>query len=453
MWKLDIEAGLTLSLIGGLVDIKGHAKYLKDTTSSSNVAKVNLTYKEATVYRELTSDALYNPDYKDLLTNDEKKDEFTHVVVGIQYGGICTMVFEREIKDDETKEDIEGALSVVLKSIPISGEASLKLNSDEKEKVDDFKCTVYSDLKSNASVANWDEALSLYKSLPTKLSAFGKTDAERGVPVKIWLLPKSLLGSQHDTLVRELSNVVVNKPKGIMESLTEAISESRDLKKKKKKFPVLNRNTVRFVKLFENYTTTFQKDILSVLLISIRGGTGNEKLLFDAVEKHECSAFDYLNTWIGRMKEEADTLLATQNQLSDKCVSFANKTFEQKIVKKIINVVFTLRVCKREDKFMDEMGSYYNNFMKNETTTSGEAILDILNKRKWFEDELLKEKMRKMAYQMRHFASFSQEKENTGLFVREIECKETPDCCIDVWEKGKKLPFRSFEPPTEIRNL
>ena len=102
--KLDIEAGLTLSLIGGLADIKGHAKYLKDTTSSSNVAKVSLTYKETTVYRELTSDALYNLDYKDLLTNDEKKDEFTHVVVGIQYGGTCTMVFEREIKDGETKE-------------------------------------------------------------------------------------------------------------------------------------------------------------------------------------------------------------------------------------------------------------------------------------------------------------------------------------------------------------
>ena len=138
VWKLDIEAGLTLSLMGGLVDIKGHVKYLKDTASSSNVAKVSLTYKETTVYQELTSDALYDLDYKDLLTNDEKKDEFTHVVVGIQYGGTCTMVFEREIKDGETKEDIEGALLVVLKSIPISGEASLKLNSNEKEKVSNF---------------------------------------------------------------------------------------------------------------------------------------------------------------------------------------------------------------------------------------------------------------------------------------------------------------------------
>ena len=103
---------------------------------------------------------------------------------------------------------------------------------------------------------------------------------------------------------------------------------------------------------------------MSVLLISIRGGTGDEKLLFDAVEKHECSAIGYSNAWIGRTKGEVDTLLATQNQLPDKCVSFANKAFEQNIVKKITNVVFTLRVCKEEDKFIDEMESYYNNLIK-----------------------------------------------------------------------------------------
>ena len=37
--KLDIDTGLTLSLLGEMVDIKGHAKYLEDTVSSSHVAK------------------------------------------------------------------------------------------------------------------------------------------------------------------------------------------------------------------------------------------------------------------------------------------------------------------------------------------------------------------------------------------------------------------------------
>ena len=453
MLKLNIETGLTLSLLGGLVDIKGYAEYLKDTTSSSNVTKVSFTYKETTVYREITSDALYNPDYRDLLTNDENKDEFTHIVVGIQYGRRCTMVFEREIKDGETKAEIEGALSVVLESIPISGATSLKLNSYEKEKFDDFKCTIYSDLKLDTSVANWDQALSLCKSLPTKLQVSDQTEAKKGVPVKICLLPKNLLGSQHDTLVKELPNLILNKAKGITESLTEAINESTDLMNKTKKFSLLNSKISYFVQLVQNYAKTFQKDILSVLLVAIRSGTEDEKLLFDAFEKHECSPFGHLNMWIRRIKDEADILLAIQNQLLDKCVFFSNKTLEQNIVKNRTNVVFTLRVYKNEDKFIDEMESYYNSLTKNETTRSGEEILDILNKGKWFQDELIKEKMREMANQMRIFASANLLNEDIGFFVREMECEETPDCCIDVWEKGKKLPFMSFEPPTEIRSL
>ena len=450
--KLDIEAGLTLSLLGGLIDVKGHAEYLKDTASSSNVAKVSLTYKETTVYRELSSDALHNLDYKNPTIN-ERGDEFTHVVLGIQYGVTCTMVFEREIKDSETKEEIEGALAEILESLP--KKATLKLKSNEKEKIGNFKCTVYSDLESNASVKTWYEALSLCESLPTKLSTSGETYAKIGVPVKIWLLPKQLLLSQHNNLVKELPTDVVNKPKEMVESLTEAVNELRDLLVKTKMFPILNGKISRFTELVENYTITFRKDILSGLLVSIRNGTDDKKVLSDAVEKHERSPFGYfyMGTWIGRTKWEVDTLLAIQNQLPDKCVSFPNETFEQNILKEKINVVFTLKICKKEDAFIDKMGNYYHHLTQRETTTSGKENLHTTNKKKWFEDESLKEKMRVMAKQMRIFASANQKNEVLGFFMREIEFEKTPGCCIEVYEKGGKLSCISFEPPTEIRNL
>lgn len=37
--------------------------------------------------------------------------------------------------------------------------------------------------------------------------------------------------------------------------------------------------------------------------------------------------------------------------------------------------------------------------------------------------------------------------------MREIECEQVPDCYFDVWVNGEKLAFKSFEPPTEIREL
>ena len=451
--KLNIEAGLTLSLMGGMVDIKGHAKYFSDTISSSDIAKVSLTYRKTTIYKELTSHALYNPDYSDLLRDDEIKDEFTHVVTAIQYGGTCTMVFERKIKDNETKVSIEEALSVVLKSIPISEKDRWKVSWSEREKVENFKCTVYSDFNHNSNVSNWDEALSLYQSLPKKFSAFGKTDSEKGIPVKIWLLPKNMLGSQCNTLVKELSSVAVNRLREIIESLTEAINESRDLLNKMKNFPILNSKIDRFAKLVENYTATFQKDILSVLLVSIRSGTADEKLLFDAAKNHESSVFGYLNTWIERTKDEIDNLKAIKNESLPHLFSFPNNAFGQKIKEKATEVALTMKVCKREDKFIGEMRSYYNNLLAVKETASEKNILDILNEKKWFEDETFNEKMHAMAYKMRIFASANMMDNGIGFFVKHINCEETPDCYIEVWQNKIKLALKSFEPPTKVRDL
>ena len=133
-------------------------------------------------------------------------------------------------------------------------------------------------------------------------------------------------------------------------------------------------------------------------------------------------------------------MLATQKQLPDKYVSFVNKAFEQNIVKKTINVVFTLKTCKREDEFFYKMENYCYNLTRRETTTTGKDILHIANKKKWFEDDSPKEKMRVMANRMRIFASVNHKNENLGFFMREIECEKTPDCCIEVYEKGGSFP-------------
>ena len=262
-----------------------------------------------------------------------------------------------------------------------------------------------------------------------------------------------MLGSQCNTLVKELSSVAVNRPREILESLIKAINESRDLLNKTKKFPILNSKIDRFAKLVENYTATFQKDILSVLLVSIRSGTTDEKLLFDAAKNHENSVFGYLNTWIEGMKDEIGNFIEIENELSSECVSFANKAFEQNTVKKATKVVLTIKVFQREDKFIEEMRSYYNNFPPVEETASEKKNLDTLNEKKWFEDEFFKEKMHAMAYQMRIFASANKLNKDIAFFVKQINCEGTPDCHIDVWQNGRKLAFQSFEPPTEVRDL
>ena len=206
--KLDIESGLTLSLLGEMVDCKDHAKYLQDTVLSRNMAKVSLTFKETTVYRELTANALYHIDFQDVLT---REIAFTHVVIAIQYGAISTMVFERNVKEIESKVEIEGALSLALKAMVTSKDGNLNLSSNEKESLDNIKCTVYSDFISNTKIVNWDDASALCKPFPTILSASGNYENDRGVPVKVWLLPKKFLGSQHHITIKEMPSSFFNK--------------------------------------------------------------------------------------------------------------------------------------------------------------------------------------------------------------------------------------------------
>ena len=446
--KLDIETGLTLSLLGEMVDIKGHGKYLEDTVSSSNVAKVSLTYKKTTVYQELTSDALYDIDYLDLLTGDEKKEAFTHVVVGIQYGEITTMVFERDVKETESKEEIEGVLSIALKNICFSKDGNLNLNGDEKDKVDNVRCTIYSDLISNTKIANWDEVVTLFKSFPRMLSESGGFDKTRGVPLKIWLVPKVFLGSQHQTVVKEISSSFVSKIKDIIESLTLAVNKLHDLLNQTKKYSILNEKVARFLKGVKDYKFAFHKNILSPLILSVRNGSEEEDLLSNSIQKHRSSPFAYLAVWLEKIKEEVDMLLFIEKQLSDVGVSVVGEDFLQSNIKSTIIVSLTLKVSKRRDGFINEIENY--NLAQTETLV---AVEDILKEKLWFEDDSLKEEILGKVYKMRDIAFANKTNEYAKFLMNEVECGMMSECHIEAWENGKRLGLESFQILSEVQNL
>ena len=446
--KLDIEGGLTLSLLGELVDIKGHAKYLQDTVLSRNMAKVSLTFKETTVYRELISDALNQIDFQDLLTKEEKNVAFTHVVIAIQYGGISTMVFERNVKETESKGKIEEALSLALKAIATSKDGNLNLSSNKKEYLDNIKCTVYSDFVSNTKIVNLDDASALYKPFPTILSASGNYGIDRAVPVKVWLLPKNLLAFQPHTVMKEISSSFSNKSKEIIESLTRAKNESHDLLNEMKNYSILKEKITHFLKATENYKSAFHKSVLRPSILSVRNNSEEKSLLPYSFRKHRRSPFHYLAPWLEKLKEEVGTLLIIENQLSNAGVFFVNEDFLQNNVKRTTSVVLTIKVSRRKDEFIKKMENY--NLSQSETLP---GVKDLLNEKLWFEDDSLKEKILGMVYKMRNIALANQNNEDVSFFVREIECEKISECHIEAWANGIRLGLKSFEILTELQNL
>ena len=448
--NLNIEDGLMLSVMSEMVDLKGHAKYLNDILSSRKKAKVSITYKETTVYRELNSYAIHNSDYSKQIKDYERG--FTHIVVGIQYGGMFTMVFERDVKENEKKEDIEKSLCAVLNEFPLT-KFNLRVKEEYKTILDDtenFKCIVYSDLKfDDTRVSDWDEALKLYKSFSSNFTKSSNTH-NKGVPVKIRLLPKTFFKAKHDVLSKELQSNIVVQSQDVIESLINAINESQDLLNDLSDFPILNNKISRFLETVKRYKKFFAKDILRGLLKSIRSGSVKEELLIDAFKQHNQSAFGSLNEWLQKIKKVAKLLFVIQNQLPDDLVSFSNDPYVQDPGKKI-RIVLLLKVCKNQDKFIDEMLRYYQNPKKNETVVTTEKILDEEN---WIEDQSFILKMQQMVNQIRNFASSNSRNKDIGFYLKQEEPKDKPECTIEVWKKFNRLDFnKSFEPPTQVQDL
>jgi len=129
---MNIEASLKLSLLGGLIDVAGSAKYLKQTKTNSHTVRVTFMYKAKTkqehllintadLYKYFSLDALENPNA-------------THVVIGILWGANVAATFERVVENREAVEQLEGQLSVVLKSIAGSIEGNAKVNCGDINK-------------------------------------------------------------------------------------------------------------------------------------------------------------------------------------------------------------------------------------------------------------------------------------------------------------------------------
>ena len=167
----------------------------------------------------------------------------------------------------------------------------MNLNGDQKEKVHKVRCTIYGDLITNTRIANWDETLALYKSLPSMASQSGDLDKLRWVQLKIWLLPKLFLGSQHQTVITEISSSFVSKTKEIIESLTWPINKLHDILNQRRKYSILNEKVARSLKAVQNYKSAFHKIVLNPFVLSVRNRCEDEDFLSNSVQKHRSSPF------------------------------------------------------------------------------------------------------------------------------------------------------------------
>uniref|UniRef100_A0A3B4WFT6 Stonustoxin-like helical domain-containing protein n=1 Tax=Seriola lalandi dorsalis TaxID=1841481 RepID=A0A3B4WFT6_SERLL len=305
---LNVEGSLKASFLSGLVEVEGSAKYLNDHKTSRNQARVTLTYKATTKVQELSMNHLGRGNVKHQYVFD--KGIATHVVTGILYGAQAFFVFNREVSEKEDYQDIKGKLKLMIKKIPLfakEGKSSLKLEEMVEENV--FSCKFYGDFSLEKPPTSFQDAVEVYQSLPKLLGANG----ENTVPMKVWLLPLTILDSSAAQLVRQISIRLVQEAQSVLEDFSELDMRCNDAMRTTtaQQFPQIGKKLKSFKEMFSEFKLEFQQN-LAKKLPSIRGGGEEEAVLAEILKKRHSSPFNSksLNEWMDcKHRELPDSLL------------------------------------------------------------------------------------------------------------------------------------------------
>ena len=314
---LNIEASVKLSFLGGLVNVQGAAKYLDDRKTSSHHSRVVLKYETTTELKQLTMEHLGRGkvQYPEVFDQDIATD----VVVGILYGAKAFLIFDREVSKDESEKEVHGNMEVLVKSLPgisIDGRGSVDITEDQKKKTEKMHCKMYGDFRTEESPTTYEEAVRVYKQLPSLIGDKG----QNAVAVQVYLRPLSEIDSKGQRMVREISANYISKTCEIQEHIQCIESKCSDLIREDvcSSFPRVKKQLSSFKSNISRYKIFFQKKLLP-LLPSIRGGGAEESALGDIFEEKERSPFAQtrIDAWIVEKEKEMKRLQGMISFLGD----------------------------------------------------------------------------------------------------------------------------------------
>ena len=189
--KLDIEAELQISLLSGLVKLSGSGAYLNEDKKSARTQSMSLVYSIRTVNEEFM--LRHNTGMIDVeVLKADSGLQATHVVVGIDWGAVCSITCLCENSEGKEETAIKGALGVHLEKlkglVSAEGSARVDYNDTEKEQLDKFtyKCTSDVSTTDKDLPTSFEGALELARSLPKIVK---ETNDGKGVPLLYMMMP------------------------------------------------------------------------------------------------------------------------------------------------------------------------------------------------------------------------------------------------------------------------
>ncbi|XP_056311330.1 cytolytic toxin-alpha-like [Danio aesculapii] len=453
---MDISASLKASFLGGLIEVGGSARYLRDTKTSNQQSRVTMNYSETTRFDQLIISQLQDITYPQVF---EQKTA-THVITAVLYGAQAFMVFDRTLSSDENIQEIEGELNVMIKKIPsfsIEGKGSVKMTDSDKDKAEKISCTFHGDFHLEQNPTSYMEALDTYQKLPTLL----KENPQNAVPIKVWLYPLCLLNDNVAKLMREISSGLVSNTVDIIENLEEVNRVSSDLSKNTltNDFSDIQERLSSFQESVGIYKMVFQKAVARVLP-DIRGGLKEEGSLADILKIHHDSPFNagMLNQWLKDAKSELH-LLSSYMEMLDGIKLEDSDGLSTILLDPDIDVAVCLTITslsyedpdlKKQEEFLKS-----DQFKKLDGANGHET--DVEPVRKWFNNPDAIRQMRESLTQFRSFSVANKDDKRIRFIVSAISDSSNPVTSIYLYEKGDlkntKFQLPSKPPPPIVKDV
>ncbi|XP_051740042.1 stonustoxin subunit beta-like [Ctenopharyngodon idella] len=450
---LDVSASLKASFLGGLVEVGGSAKFLRDTKSSNQQSRVTMYYKETTRFEQLTMSQLGQITYPQVF--DQKTA--THVVTAVLYGAQAVMVFDRTFSEEENKREIEGELNIMVKKIPqfsIEGKGDVDMTEGDKKVAESITCTFYGDVRLEQNPTTYIEALEVYKKLPTIL----KENPQNAVPIKVWLYPLSLLDTKAAQLEREITTRLVSNTEDIMKELGEAERTCNDLSRRMmlNAFNDIKKRLCVFQGCLNIYKMVFLKAVARVLP-AIRGGEIKEKSLEDILKIHYSSPFnaDMLNQWLDHAKFQLD-LLSFHTKMLEGIITVDSDHLKTILFNLDIDVVVCLTFTSL--KYEDQYISTLKEFLESDKFVELDVVMNPRSSMlaSWFNNPDVISKMRENLSLFKCFSEANKDEKRYRFIISAIMDPSSPGSSIYLYEKGKLTDTQfqpvSKPPPPAVKN-
>ncbi|XP_032872054.1 uncharacterized protein LOC116969295 [Amblyraja radiata] len=449
---LNVSGSLKVSFLAGLVEVKGSAKYLKDTKESKQQARVTLQYKATTRFEQLTMSHLgiQNITYPSVFDEGSA----THVITAVLYGAQAFFVFDRMASSAENLQNIQGNMEVMIKHLPkiaIKGEASLEMTEEQSSQAEKFSCTFYGDFSLKNNPTTYRDAINIYATLPHLLGSGG----EHSVPVTVWLYPLNKLDTKAAQLVREISVGLVNRCQCVLEQLSEAVMRCNDLMKDSVavQFPEIGDRILQFREMCLEYKLVFQ-GTLARGLPSIRGGGKEEGLLTDILKNREQSPFKHqaLTTWLDDKEWEMMVVGLCLRIMKDIPVVKSRRELHEVLMGPVTDYVvcFTFTTLHQEDFYLTEAINYLQSLTaeKMQMPPNADGACTTQHSERWFHSSSITEKMKERCGLFLDFATANSGNGRVKFLVGSAQDDSNVGASIYLYGGGI-VRSRCFEPPSQ----